>query len=221
MQGSVVLTRVSEILQDTASVTYTAPQLIEWLNDAIRALVLVRPDSTSITSSILLIAGTQQTLAAGELRLIRVIRNMGANGSTVGRAIKLGSINDLDAFNPDWHTAAAAIVVKEYMHDEARPDEFWVSPPVHATTPVHVQAIRSVLPTAMSAATEVIPVDDIYSPALIEWCCYRAFSRDSESTPNWQRAARHFAAFFNLLQIKMQADMAINPRVRAAAEKAL
>lgn len=211
--------RVAEILQDTTNVTWTAAQLIEWLNDAIRSLILVRPDASAITSAIQLVAGTKQVLAAGELRLIRVVRNMGANGTTAGRAIRLGDMMSLDAFNPDWHTETAAVVVKEYMFDEARPDEFWVTPPVHATTPVYVEAVRSVLPAAMTSAANTVPVDDIYGPALIEWCCYRAFSRDSENTPNWQRAARHFAAFFNLLQIKQVADMAINPKVRAMAEK--
>ncbi len=214
MLNSAVLNRVSEILQDTGAMTWTSSQLLEWLNDAIRALVLVRPDASAITSAMQLAAGTKQVLAAGELRLIRVVRNMGASGTTPGRAIRLGDMMALDAFNPDWHTETAAVVVKEYMFDEARPDEFWVTPPVHATTAVYVEAVRSVLPTAVAAAGDTIPVDDIYSPALIEWCCYRAFSRDSENTPNWQRAARHYASFFNLLQIKMTADMQINPRVR-------
>lgn len=219
MLASGVLNRVSEITQDTANATWTAAQLIEWLNDAIRTLVLVRPDASAITSSMQLASGTRQTLAAGELRVIRVTRNMGVAGTTPGRAIRLGSIPDIDAFNPDWHTATTDVVVREYMFDESRPDEFWVTPPVPASPAVFVEAVRAVLPTAMAAAGETLPVDDIYAPALIEWCCYRAFSRDSERTPNWQRAGRHFAAFFNLLQVKMKADMAIDPRVRAAVEK--
>jgi hypothetical protein len=220
MLGSAVLNRVSEILQDASNVTWTAPQMIEWLNDAIRALVLVRPDASSTTASMQLVPGTKQVLSADvDLRLIRVVRNMGANGTTPGRAIRLGDMGVLDSFAPDWHTEASAVVVKEYMFDEARPDEFWVTPPVHGTTQVHVEVVKSVLPSAMTASTETVPVDDIYGPALIEWCCYRAFSRDSEHTPNWQRGARHFAAFFNLLQIKMKSDMAINPKVRAMVEK--
>ena len=220
MLASAVLNRVSEILQDTGNVTLTVPQLLEWLNDAIRALVLVRPDASSTTATMQLAPGTKQTLAAGELRLIRVIMNMGTDGTTPGKAVLLGDMNALDAFNPDWHTATVNTVVREYMFDETRPDEFWVSPPVHATTAVHVQVVKSVLPAVIAAVGDVLTVDDIYGPPLIEWCCYRAFSRDSEKTPNWQRGARHFAAFFNLLQIKMQSDMAINPKVRAMAEKA-
>lgn len=219
MLGSSILDRVSEILQDSGTVAWTVPQLIEWLNDANRALVLVRPDASSITSAILLAAGTKQTLGAGE-RMIRVGRNMGSNGTTAGRAIRLGDLAAMDAFNPDWHTATADTVVREYMLDEARPDEFWVSPPVSSVTPVYVEASRVVLPTLMALAGDTLPVDDIYAPALIEWCCYRAFSRDSERTPNWQRAARHYSSFFNLLNVKMKSDMQIDPKVREAMGKA-
>ena len=219
MLGSAILNRVSEILQDASNVTWTAPQMIEWLNDAIRALVLVRPDASSTTTSMQLSAGTKQGLASGDLRLIRVARNMGSNGTTPGKAVRLGSIGDIDSFNPDWHTDTPAIAIREYMYDDARPNEFWVYPPVHGTTQVHVEIVKSVLPSSMTDSSETVPVADIYAPALIEWCCYRAFSRDSEHTPNWQRGARHFAAFFNLLQIKMKSDMAINPKVRAMVEK--
>ena len=221
MLVSAHIAAVSDTLRDVNNVTWTKPNHVAFLNDAIRALVLVRPDASSVTADMTLAPGTRQELAAGELRLIRVVRNMGTDGSTPGKAVRLGSMDSLDAFNPDWHTATAATAIREYMYDEARPDEFWVSPPVHATIAVHVQVMKSVLPAEVTGygGSDVLPVDDIYAPALREWCTYLAFSRDSEKTPNWQRAARHFAAFFNTLQIKMQADMAINPKVRAMAEK--
>lgn len=216
MQVSGITNRVAEILQDTANVSWTVAQLIEWVNDAIRALALVKPDSTAVTATQQLTASqTKQSLSgASDLRLIQLVRNMGANGTTIGRAIRLGDMNSLDSFDPNWHTATPDSVVREYMFNAERPDEFWVSPPVHATTPVYVELIKSVLPASVSAITDTLPVKDIYGPPLIEWCCYRAFSRDSERTPNWARAARHFQAFFNLLQVKIQADMAINPKVR-------
>lgn len=213
--------RVSETLQDTSNVTWTVTQLIEWLNDALRALTLVRPDASSVTTNLLLTANeTRQTLpAATDLRLIKVVCNMGQSGTAAGDAVRLGSIDSLDAFLPGWRAVTGAVAIKEYVFDEARPDEFEVYPRPHATTPVYVRIIKSTLPAVMTVAGDTISVKDIYGPALIEWCCYRAFSRDSENTPNWQRGARHFAAFFNLLQIKMQADMAINPKFRAMAEK--
>ena len=219
MLVSAITARVSEILQDDVSqTTWTAPQLLQWVNDALRAVTLVRPDSTSVTASVLLVAGTLQTLTgANDLRFIRVIRNMGANGSTIGNAIRIGDMLAMDLLNPGWHTEAQQSVITEYMYDDTRPKEFWVYPP--AVAPLYVQLSKSVLPADVAAVGDTLPVDDIYGPAVIEWCCYRAFSRDSEETPNWQRAARHFSAFFNLLQVKVNADMAINPNVRARVER--
>lgn len=214
MLVSAITARVSEILQDDASLTWTGAQLLQWVNDALRSVTLVRPDSTSVTASVLLVAGTLQTLTGtNDLRLIRVIRNMGAAGATPGNAIRIGDMPAMDLLNPAWHTEAQQATITEYMYDDTRPKEFWVYPP--AAVPSYVQLSKSVLPTAVTAVGDTLPVDDIYGPAIIEWCCYRAFSRDSEETPNWQRAARHFSAFFNLLQVKVSADMAINPNVRA------
>lgn len=213
-------TRVSEILQDTENVTWTLPQLIEWVNDAVRALVLVKPDASNVVVSIKLAVGTRQSLSgSSDLRMISVNRNMGPTGTTIGRAIRLADKKSKDDFTPDWHTEASSTVVREYMFDEALPKVFWVSPPIPASPDVYVEASKSVLPSLVAVAGDTVPVDDIYAPPLIEWCCYRAFSRDSETTANWQRAARHFTAFFNLLQIKMQSDMSIDPRFRESTKK--
>jgi hypothetical protein len=213
---------VANTLQDTGNVTWTVAQHITYLNDALRAAVSVRPDISAVTAGMLLTANTTlQTLpAATDLRLIAIECNLGSDGLTVGDTVRLGDKQAMDDFLLGWRSVTGATAVKEYFFDDARPDEFEVYPRPHATTPVYVRVKKSVLPTSMAVVGDTIPVKDIHAPALREWCCYLAFSRDSERTPNWQRGARHFAAFFNLLQVKMKADMAINPKVRAMVEKA-
>src|SRR4030067_28723 len=100
--------RVSEILQDTNATTWTIMQLIEWLNDAARTLVLVRPDASNVIASILLAAGTRQALTgAADMRLISVDRNMGAGGTTAGRAHKLDEKKSKETLTPHWQTATA------------------------------------------------------------------------------------------------------------------
>ena len=222
MLASGVLNRVSEILQDTTSNTWTQAQLISWLNDALLSLALVRPDASTTSAAYLLTAGkTKQALSgSSDLRLISVDQNLGSDGLTAGRSIRLVDKKTKDAVTPDWHTDAPATVIKEYMFDKDRPTLFWVYPRPHLTTPVYVEMFKSVAPASIADVGDTLPVKDVYGPALIEWCCYRSFSRDSEQTPNWQRAARHFSAFFNLLQVKMQADMAINPKIRELAKTA-
>jgi hypothetical protein len=220
MLASEVIANAAEIYGDEANETILLASQIKWLNDALRALVSVRPDVSAVVASKQLTPGTrQQLVAAGDLRLLSLVCNMGADGNTPGRGITYFDRADMDAFNPGWHADTAGIAVYGYTFDAQVPHEFYVTPPVHATTPVYVRVSKAVSPGTIVAGTDVLTVDDIYAPALVEWMCYRAFSRDSEETPNWARAARHFSSFFNVLQVKMQADMASNPKIHEQAAR--
>lgn len=222
MLTSSLIDRVSEVLQDVGRTTWTEQQLLEWANDAVRSLVLVRPDTTAVKESVALVDGTSQRLiGANDLRFIQATRNMGSSGSIPGRAITQGDVRAMDAYNPSWHTDSSGQEVRHYFFDEARPREFWVYPPVSlALGPVYVEVVKSVVPGVITAVGDTVPVDDIYAPALIEWMLYRAFIRDADDTPSVTRATWHFRGFFNLLQVKMRADMAIHPKVREAASSA-
>lgn len=210
--ASALIAQVSEIVQDESNVVWTESQCLGWLNDAQRAIVSVRPDSSILNHSVILVPGTKQSITG--LRLMAVNRNMGIDGLTPGRAIRLVERGIKDDFNPDWHTEDAATAVKEWIFDARLPKEYYVSPPVHATTVVQIEVSESIEPTEMAATTDTISLDDVYSPAIIEWAIYRCMSREAEETPNIQRAAMHFQQFFSLLGAKLNPDMAINPKVR-------
>ena len=100
------------------------------------------------------------------------------------------------------------------MYDEKVPKQFYVSPPVHSTTNVYIEIAQYVDPTDCQTLTSTVNMDDVYVPALIEWVVYRFVARDAEEVPDVQRAVRHFTAFFSRLKEKIQADMAVNPKVR-------
>ena len=70
MQASDVFTRVSRVLQDEAKVRWAEPELAEWLTDALRVLVLVRPDAAMANTTMDLVEGSRQTLPADGLRLL-------------------------------------------------------------------------------------------------------------------------------------------------------
>lgn len=208
-----VIDRVSEVLQDANRVTWTETQLISWVNDAVRSLVMVRPDVSAVVKNLLLVAGTKQSLTVeGDLRLMSIARNMGADGLTVGRAVT-GPVplEDLDSVNPYWHMDAATGYVIQYVHDLATPDVFYVYPGVESGSEFYIEARVSQLPTQVATPADSTGIDEIYGPALIEWILYRAWSRDAETSPNWQRAARHFQNFFQLLGVKAQVDDANSP----------
>lgn len=211
--ASALISQVSELVQDESNIVWTQLQCLGWLNDAQRAIASVRPDSSILNHSVTLAPGTKQAIAG--LRLMAVNRNMGIDGSTPGRAIRLVERGIKDDFDPDWHTETAAIAVKEWIFDARLPKEFYVSPPVHASTVVQIEISESVNPAEISVVGDAITLDDVYSPTMVEWAMYRCLSRESEETPNIQRATSHFQQFFSMLGAKLNPDMAINPKVRA------
>lgn len=211
--ASKLIAQASETVQDESNVVWEVSQALGWLNDAQRAIVAIRPDASILNHSVTLVPGTKQTITG--LRLMAVNRNMGTDGSTPGRAIRLVERGIKDDFDPDWHTETAAIAVKEWIFDARLPKEYYVSPPVHASTVVQIEVSESVNPDEIATTADVITLDDIYSPVMIEWIIYRFLAREAEETPNIQRAAMHFQQFFSMLGAKLNPDMAINPKVRA------
>ena len=220
--ASAIVLQAQELAQDdggssgTPGVTWTDTQGLAWLNDGQRAVALVRPDASVRVSSVKLSPGTKQTIAGH--RLMAVIRNMGSDGVTPGRAVRLTERGAKDEFDPDWHKETAATEIKEYIYDERVPKEYYVSPPVNSTTPVYAEISESVAPADVADLKDPITLDDNYAPALIEWVAYRFFSRDAEELPDIQRAIGHFQRFFNMLGEKLRIDLAISPKVRSHLE---
>ena len=214
MQASKIIDAVQEVANDTDGVTYTSAQVIEWINDAIRMLLSKRPDALVELRAIQLAAGTKQTLPSDAHKLLGLIRNMGTDGSTPGKAIR-GPVSqeELDAFNPDWHNDTAATEITEYIYNITDPLQFYVIPPVTSAQNVYVEARIAVNHTAIANTTDVIPVVEPYAPALTEWVLYGLFSRDNEKTPNYVRASRHYQQFFTILGEKMTIDGAVPPQV--------
>lgn len=214
MQCSIVLAQVRYSLNDPSAATWSdSTHLIPALNDALRALVSVRPDAASTTAVRLLSSGTQQSIPTDGTRLLRVIRNAGEDGlSSTGRAIRRVSLDTLDASMPTWHGATGQAEIREYSYDERVPREFWVYPPVAASPTIGVVLTYVKTLTAITATSDTFPVDDFYAPAVEAFMLYRLMGGDDESSPNYQAAQAQFAAFQTLLGLKSGGDSAMSAR---------
>ena len=214
MLCSDVIDNVNRSLNDPNSTWFSASWKIDCLDDALRALVAVRPDAAAATATHLLTAGTKQTIPADGVRLLKVIRNKGEDGLSTGRAIKKSDINVQDMIFPQWHEQTGQTIIREYFYDPIAPREFWVYPPASGSPVIGVELTYVKALTAISAATDTSPVDDFFAPAVQEWMLYRLLSTDEETNPSFQTGQAHKMAFFDLLGVKSKADAAANPGVK-------
>ena len=198
-----LINRVSITLQDPTFVRWTQSELLNYLNDAQRQVVLFRPDAKAVNAPFTCANSAKQTLPADGLRLISVLRNTG------GRAITKVDRSILDVQLPTWYeTVVGTDGVKHYVYDALDPKNFYVFPKPAAAYQIDI--IYAMSPVDIVIAnyttdTQVIGIDDIYANALMDYMMYRAYQKDSEFA-NLNRAAVYYQAFTTSLGIKSQAD---------------
>lgn len=221
-----LIIRAQTILQDTTSTRWPAVELQNWINDAYREIILIRPDANSSTGSFTCAAGTRQKLStqfASALRLIDVVRNIAPSSSK--KAVRAIDRRVLDDQRRTWHAETASVDVQHFMFDPRLPKEFLVYPP--ATTLAQLEVVYSSVPTGHNltetqlndaATTDTIGLDDSYANVILDYMLYRAYSKDAEYAANAQRATNHYQALQAAIGVKTQVDVAINPVQRTGPQ---
>jgi hypothetical protein len=206
-----ILLRVNTLLNDTAFVRWPKLELLDYLNDAQRAIVLRRPDAyCADIDNFKCVAGTKQSLPADALRLIDIPRN------STGRSIK-GPYDRiiLDDSYPEWYAGNSASVAELYIYDERNPKTFYLYPGVLIDTELTV--VYSKAPPSITLAESdggaLMELDDIFVNATIEWVLYRAYMKDAEYAANANKSQMHLNAFKTQLGEKSQADGAMASEV--------
>lgn len=208
-----IVDRAQITLQDTTAVRWSEAELLGWLNAGQREVCMLRPSAFTKLAAQATVAGTKQALPADGITVIDVTRNMGANGTTPGRAIRKVPREVLDSNVPGWHTVTATAEVLHWTFDPQAPKTFYLYPPSTGANQVEVLYAATPPEVALGA---VISIDDIYEQALMDYVLYRAYSKDSGEAAIAARAAAHRTAFENSLGLKAQADAAAvkQPNVR-------
>ena len=227
MTGAELLTRAATILQDSAHDRWPLPELVNWINDGQRVIVLAKPSANSGSVALMLAAGTLQSLSnPAHLALLRITRNLKAAGPPAvgGRIVRPTNRDALDAAEPSWHDPRVvkyARDVRQYVFDEGNPREFSVYPGNDGTG--IVEAVVSLLPTALAASGDPAAIESYgatlalpepYSVILLDYILYRAFSKD-DIAAEASRARLHYQAFAQSLGIKIQAEGATSPNAAA------
>lgn len=223
-----IIRRVVETLQDNTSIRWPVNELVRYLNDGQREVVLHRPDAMRTNSAVTLVAGSRQALPANGTKLIEVVRNSGGGK----RAVRQTNREILDAQSPGWHNLTGTTEVLHFMYDPRDPTTFYVYPPA-AASGASVDLVYAAMPADVTepadgalytAVSGNISVPDIYGNVLQDYILYRAYTKDSTYAGNAARAQAHYAQFANSLGIEVKATVAVapttagNPNMAAAAQ---
>lgn len=237
-----VLYRVSVQLHDLSPQfnRWTSRELVSWLNDGQRAIAKYVPTSCSRVDAIKLVPGTRQSIdyvAAASIvpgdgssavnvqgnALQELIRNMGTNGTTPGKAIRIADRETMDANDPNWHTATAS-AVSLFVYDPRTPKIFYVSPGVPSATDVWVELSWLTDPADVSVTgsyawdgsdTTKISIDDKFTDDLVNYILARAYLKDAEAAANGNQALVAAQMFTSSINSQAAAITGVNPNLRA------
>lgn len=174
--GTQISTRVGILLNDTSLVRWTGDERLIWINDGRREMAGLKPtifgSGTKVSHT--LAAGCYQRLGTtGAYQL----KSIDSNQST-GKAIRPTTQSQLDAFKPGWR-ADTGTEVQNWFPDETDPLAFWVYPAVAAAV---VDAHAWITPTDLTDLSQTALPFDQWEPALVNYVCYRALSKEDEAS---------------------------------------
>lgn len=202
---SEVVWRVRQLIHDSAGSRWDDTEMMRWFNDGIAELMTAKPTANSKRVTIALQAGTIQALPANALQLLRITHN------SSGASIRIVDQDRLDAVEPTWRTKTPTAAVQHYIYDPEIPREFEVYPP--NTGGGSVAAVVSQEPSRITSMAQLMPVEDVYIPVMVDYLLYRAYSKHSKFAGNEQRARNAYTQFAQALGIKFQAEAGLDPNI--------
>lgn len=242
------LRRVSKLLQDISPqfIKYPEQEAVDALNDAHLAIAKFLPSAASRNDAIKLRPGTLQsieTIAFADCKpgdgstptqnilgvgLLGITRNMGADGLTPGRVVRIVDQEMLDLQDPDWHLASRAkTAIQCFTFNPLLPLYFSVTPPVHASTAVWAQvqynaqplripntgAPSSELYLADGTNAETIKIRDEFIDDLVNYVVARANMKEAEWADG-NKATYFTNLFLGSLNAKVAASTGTNPNLK-------
>jgi hypothetical protein len=203
MKVSDVLARTVEALNDPTYERWSQASQIRYVNDAVLAVLMVRPDANPTSGELTLVAGSLQSLPANGLRLLDISHNVG------GAAISYVDREVLDKFMPAWRSSTQTTKIKNWIYDNKFPKEYEVYPPAKVNHKVYGR--WSAEPTPLTLVTEDLVLDDVYINPVVEFVLFKAYSIDTEFSLQPAIAGAHLNAFSMMLGQKTSKDLVFSP----------
>lgn len=240
-----VLWQVSNILLDIAP-QYTRWQeklMVQALNNAHRCIAKYVPMACARLDAVKLVPGSRQqienipsancimlngsspTANVYGTQLLDVVRNMGTDGLTPGKAIRKIDRDVLDAMNPDWHTVTGTSI-RSVVFNRDTPRVYYVSPGVPASPAVWVELSYAAKPAAIpdggapgseiyansGSNTQTIQLDDVFADDLINYVVAWLSYQDGKNADP-MKAQRYGSMFMASLNAHVTALTGASPNL--------
>ncbi|PXW43467.1 hypothetical protein DFO54_111153 [Erwinia sp. AG740] len=202
-----VIGRANAQLVDAHWLRWSKSELLDYFNDAINAIIIIRPDAGASIEAFACEPGTRQQLPDGALRLLEVIRVID------GRAIQPIARESLDYQFPDWHTMTGP--VERYCYDEQVPKVFYLFPGAESGISLEICVSRLPAAASIDGLRRTFPLDELYINPVLEWILFRAYGKDSENGNYAMLSSQHYQTFVDLLGVKSQTDQAAGQKKQA------
>jgi len=198
-----IITRAVDTLQDAGSVRWPAAELIRYVNDGVRALVITRPDTSVKKVSLTPVAGARQSMPDDAVSLVDIIGNTSGRQRSVSRV----DMTALSMVDPEWQNATASATPSHFMFDERDPYFYYLYRPSTGTGSIDM--LYSFFPADVTVAGDGIGIHRQWSAAVLNYVLSRAYDKDSEFGGNATLSAMYLARF--------NADMDVQARATSAA----
>ena len=200
--ASTIISATGTILQDPSNVRWSSADLLQYINDGEKVILVLKPDAYMLDTTFVLVAGVRQSIPASGVVFRDSPVNMGTDGTTQGHSIAFIDKDELDIHNPDWPTDDAAASVIRVIYNQDDPKKFYCYPPQPTSGFGYLRWPYAAIPADIAAASNSINLDDIYKEPLIQWCLYKSYSRDSKDAANKALADAAENRFYRLLGFK-------------------
>lgn len=241
-----VLSMVSTSLGDMNPqfTRWTESELVSWLNEAQRVIVKYLPFANVRLDAVKLQPGTRQNIRLLAVDSVKtgdgtpltnaitgtvvqgVVRNMGSDGETPGRIIRLVERDLLDMSDPNWHTRSGESIT-QYVYDPRQPQAFYVTPAVPKTKDVWVELDYVADPALIEAPKEgltlyaadgsnqtALSLGDKFSDDIVNYMMARAYMKDAEIMASASLMATHVNLFTASINAQSLTVLGINPNLK-------
>ncbi len=205
--ASVILDQAAELLLDAAHRTWSANELLDFLNEAMRTTAGAKADFYTVQEFVALVPGLLQNLPGDGVALMKVSRNSDANG---GRIVTQVDESLLDESARFWPAATTTVRIEHYTADPRNPRQFKVFPPAAAGASIEI--LYSATPPQIMYAAETLPVPDVYQSPLTDFVLAKAYMKNSKRQ-DLAKASGFMAQWGQKLGLKANAQAAIAPKV--------